>query len=162
MVPRLERRISNLRTPDLMMKHEVESPSSSIQSSARVLQLKREIEDLDARLSHSNTMNFDEIRASIRYEVSQLGNERPFMTTNKHQDNVNRQYDQIKWSVSHQSNSKKMNTVQRIDPNSHYIDHQDPDISFVDMEKIRESRDNYLARAFESNLQQKKKLINEL
>jgi hypothetical protein len=53
-----------------MMMHnrnEDNSPSEgdSVQSSARVIQLKREIEDLNARLSHTNTMNFEELRASM-------------------------------------------------------------------------------------------------
>lgn len=36
-----------------------------MKSSARVLQLKRELEDLDARLMQTNTVNFDEMRTSM-------------------------------------------------------------------------------------------------
>lgn len=37
------------------------SPSDTVLSSARVIQLKREIEDLDARLAKTNTINFEDV-----------------------------------------------------------------------------------------------------
>ena len=42
---------------------------STVKSSARVLQLKREIEDLDARLMQTNTVNFDDMRTSMLREA---------------------------------------------------------------------------------------------
>ena len=37
---------------------------NTVKSSARVLQLKKEIEDLDARLLSTNTLNFEKLRTS--------------------------------------------------------------------------------------------------
>jgi hypothetical protein len=42
------------------------------------------------------------------------------------------------------------------------ISQPEEDISFVDQEKIRYSRENHITRAFETNLQQKRQLIEEL
>ena len=66
-------------TPDSRSEHEHHQSDSggggdymeqsTIKSSARVLQLKREIEDLDARLMQTNTVNFDEMRTSMLREA---------------------------------------------------------------------------------------------
>ena len=42
------------------------------------------------------------------------------------------------------------------------ISQPEEDISFVDLDKIRYSRENHITRAFETNLQQKRQLITEL
>jgi hypothetical protein len=44
----------------------------------------------------------------------------------------------------------KMATVQHLSNYNHLQGEED--ISFVDMDKIRHSRDNHIARAFETNL----------
>ena len=53
------------RSDNSQSDYKEDEQQSTVKSSARVLQLKREIEDLDARLMQTNTVNFDEMRTSM-------------------------------------------------------------------------------------------------
>ena len=67
---------------DTPLKSSPRWESSQGLTSARVVQLKKEIDDLDARLAKTNSINFDDIRSSYQTQQNEVGR---YGTTSHHQ-----------------------------------------------------------------------------